>query len=414
MAGTVSIKEMPRALAQHLSILASEMNQSNVFSAIKEDIIDESEQGVAPDWYTDPDEFRSLHHVGEYFVIDDYRDENQTDKEVLLDMLSSESDAHYLDVFQIEEFPNVSLAVMIEVQGQRGVWLNGVGVFNSMTALEKHLLDQYSFAVAGNKSTLDPEFILEHNSLKIRESDIRFKDSLMDIHTISKEGIALIKELLAIKDPIVFEASCMDHGQGAVMLLASSEHKEALSESDFDLSFWFYEKYHELRESNNSYWGGGGEFCIGQKNKEIFVEYRITKGSFSGCTSPMEEQFLNNVSAQIYNRVEELRPDLPVDELMIYLDLDFSYSSDHGVDKNKGKIKSSIIGSDAPALTLADTDVLEKMLCQTCEDAAKLFEDDIPFGVEPSIQLSCENCFIEEVQFDAELYYDISSTFKLA
>jgi hypothetical protein len=168
---------MPRALAQHLSKLASEMNQSNVFSAIKEDIIDESEQGVAPDWYTDPDKFRSLHHVGEYFVIDDYRDENQTDVEVLLNMLSSESDEYYLDIFQIEEFPNVSLAVMVEVRGQGGVWLTGVGLFNSMTALERHLLDQYSFAIAGNKSTLNPEVILEHNSLKIRESDTRFKES---------------------------------------------------------------------------------------------------------------------------------------------------------------------------------------------------------------------------------------------
>lgn len=177
MARTVSTKEMPSALAEHLSKLASELNQSNEFSAIKEDIIDESEQGVAPDWYTDPEVFRSLHHVGEYLVIDDYRDENQTDEEVLLDMLSSESDEYYLDIFQIEEFPNISLAVMVEVRGQGGVWLTGVGVFISITALEKHLLDQYSFAVAGNKSTLNPEVILEHNRLKIRESDTRFKES---------------------------------------------------------------------------------------------------------------------------------------------------------------------------------------------------------------------------------------------
>ena len=177
MARTVSTKEMPSALAEHLSKLASELNQSNEFSAIKEDIIDDAEQGVAPDWYTDPDEFRSLHHVGEYFVIDDYRDENQTDEGVLLDMLSSESDEHYLDVFQIEEIPNIRLAVLVESQGQAGVWLTGVGVFNSITALEKHLLDQYSFAVTGNKSTLNPEVILEHNSLKLRESDTQFQES---------------------------------------------------------------------------------------------------------------------------------------------------------------------------------------------------------------------------------------------
>lgn len=235
----------------------------------------------------------------------------------------------------------------------------------------------------------------------------------MDIHTISKEGIALINELLTINDPIVFEASCMDHGQGAVMLLASSEHKEALSKSDFDLSFWFYETYLELCESNNSYWGGEGEFCISAQNNEIHVEYRISKGSFSECTSPMEEHYLNNVSSMLYNRVEELRPDLPVDELMIYLDIDFSYTSAGGVDKNTAKISASMIGSDAPALSPEDTEVLEQMLCKTCEEATDLFEDDIPSDVELSVQLSCENCFIEEVQFDAELYYDISSTFKL-
>lgn len=163
MSGTVSIKNMPSDLAVYLEGVAAAVTESQPFHAFEQDIVDESEQGDAPDWYTDPDEFRSLHHVGEFFAIEDYQDGTRTDEEILASMLSSESDENYLDVFPIKEFPGVQLAVIVESRGQWGAWFTGVGLFRSMSALERHLLETYSFVIGGSKSTLELSFILNHN-----------------------------------------------------------------------------------------------------------------------------------------------------------------------------------------------------------------------------------------------------------
>ena len=162
MSGTVSIKNMPSDLAEYLEGVAAAVTESEPFFAFEKEIIDESEQGVAPDWYTDHDEFRSLHHVGEFFDIEESEDDTLTDEEILASMLSSESDEYYLDVFPIKEFPWIQLAVIVESRGQWGAWFTGVGLFRSISALERHLLETYMFVIGGNKSTLELSFILNH------------------------------------------------------------------------------------------------------------------------------------------------------------------------------------------------------------------------------------------------------------
>jgi len=163
MSGTVSLKNMPSDLAIYLECVAAAVTESEPFFALEKEIVDESEQGIAPDWYTDPDEFRSLHHVGEFFVIEDYEDDTRTDEEILARMLTSESDENFLDLFPIKEFPEIQLAVIVESRGQWGAWFTGVGLFRSMSALERHLLETYSFVIGGSKSTLEFSFILNHN-----------------------------------------------------------------------------------------------------------------------------------------------------------------------------------------------------------------------------------------------------------
>ena len=235
----------------------------------------------------------------------------------------------------------------------------------------------------------------------------------MDRHTIPNEGIALIKDLLKIQTPIVFEASCMDHGQGAEMLLDSSEHKQALAASQFDLGFWFYEKYHELCESTGCYWGGGGDFSIEEQDGKIRVQFSISKGSFSGCTSPIEEQFFANISQTLYDQIEKLRPDIPIEELMIYIDFDFKFTSRNGVEENMAQIRVSTFEDDEQALSDSESAELAKRVCKVCEDAAQSFGSEIGADASLWINVSSKDAFIEQFEFDSDLYYGIDGTFEL-
>lgn len=235
----------------------------------------------------------------------------------------------------------------------------------------------------------------------------------MDTHTLPMEGIALIKDLLKIHTPIVLDASCMDHGQGAEMLLGSSEHEKALAASQFDLGFWFYEQYHELCESTGCYWGGGGDFSIDEHDGKICVQYSITKGSFSGCTSPIEDRFFANISELLSDKIEKVRPDLPIDESMIYIDFDFKFTSGSGVEENTAQIRVSTFEDDEQALSDSESAELAQLVCKACEDAAQSFESEI--GADPSlwINVSSKDAFIEQFEFDSDLYYGIDGTFEL-
>lgn len=117
MAGTISIKEMSFPLAEHIASLAVQVSKMQSFLPLAVNLLPEDEQGVSPDWYTDREQFRSIIHVGEWLVLDDHKEDGETDELVISALLSEESVEHYLDIFPIQEYPNVSLAVIVESRG---------------------------------------------------------------------------------------------------------------------------------------------------------------------------------------------------------------------------------------------------------------------------------------------------------
>jgi len=163
MAGTVSIKEMPPRVAEHIASLADKILRTHSFLSIDIDLIPEYQQGSAPDWYTDPDQFRSAIHVGEWLMLDDHKEDGETDEQVMSTLLSEESDENYIDIFPIDEYPGVSLAVLVESRGQWGTWFSGLGLLTSLQEFEEYLLREHSFIIGGGQSGLDVGDIVRHN-----------------------------------------------------------------------------------------------------------------------------------------------------------------------------------------------------------------------------------------------------------
>jgi len=73
----------------------------------------------------DPEQFRPFILVGEWLVLDDHMADVETDEQVISALLSKESDEHFLDIFPIDEYPGVSLAVLVESRRQCGCWFSG-------------------------------------------------------------------------------------------------------------------------------------------------------------------------------------------------------------------------------------------------------------------------------------------------
>ena len=163
MAGTISIKEMPHQLAEYIAPLAKQVSMMSSFLPLAIDLLPENEQGVAPDWYTEPEQFRSVIHVGKWLVLDDYKEDGETDEQVISALMSEESDEHYLDIFPIQEYPNVSLAVIVESRGQWGSWFSGIGLLTSLPDFEEYLLREHSFVIGGGQSCLDVKDVIRHN-----------------------------------------------------------------------------------------------------------------------------------------------------------------------------------------------------------------------------------------------------------
>jgi len=163
MAGTVSIKEMPPRLAEKIASLAEQVLRMHSFQPLGIDLLPDDEQGIAPDWYTDPDQFRSLIHVGEWLVLDDHKEDGGTDEQVMSTLLSKESDENYLDIFPVDEYPGASLAVLVESRGQWGTWFSGLGLLTSLQELEEYLLREHSFVIGDGQSGLDVGDIVRHN-----------------------------------------------------------------------------------------------------------------------------------------------------------------------------------------------------------------------------------------------------------
>ncbi|NVK30182.1 MAG: hypothetical protein HWE20_04220 [Gammaproteobacteria bacterium] len=163
MAGTVSIKGMPPRLAEHIASLAEQVWKMHSFLPLGIDLLPDHEQGSAPDWYTDPGQFRSVIHVGEWLVLDDHKEEGETDEQVISALLSEESDEHYLDIFPIDEYPGVSLAVLVESRGQWGTWFTGLGVLTSLPEFEEYLLREHSYVIGGGHCALEVLEVVRHN-----------------------------------------------------------------------------------------------------------------------------------------------------------------------------------------------------------------------------------------------------------
>jgi len=163
MSGTVSIANMPPRVAEHIAALAVQVSNIPAFLPFAIDLLPDEQQGVSPDWYTDPEQFRSVIHVGEWLVLDDHKEDGETDEQVISALLSEESVEHYLDIFPIQEYPNVSLAVIVESRGQWGSWFSGIGLLTSLADFEEYLLREHSFVIGGGQSCLDVKDVIRHN-----------------------------------------------------------------------------------------------------------------------------------------------------------------------------------------------------------------------------------------------------------
>jgi len=226
------------------------------------------------------------------------------------------------------------------------------------------------------------------------------------------EGIELIQALLQIESPIVFSADSMDHGQGASVRLTSAEHRDALEEAGFDLGFWLFELFWELCDENATYWAGDGRYSIAQQDDELLLSLELSKGSFAESDTPIEELFLSVLSQRLYDQAESMEPDVDIDELMFYVDLDLSYSSEDGFSVLTSQVTVESLDGQS-ALSPDTVQALSSSIIAAAKDAVEAFDGELPEGYSAWVRMSCKKLFIEEFESDAEAYYGGEAVYKL-
>lgn len=221
------------------------------------------------------------------------------------------------------------------------------------------------------------------------------------------EGIELIQALLQIESPIVFTADSMDHGQGAEVHLSSSEHQQGIEAADFDLGGWLFELWWDLCDESVTYWAGDGRFSILKTDNALRLNLTLSRGYFSECTTPIEDDFLQGLDQRVYERLKLIKPNVDENELMLYADLKLSYDSQKGFSSAKVSMREVNGGLDPETLgRLADSVLVD------CKGAMEAFDDELPEGYDGWVEVSCSDAFIEQFSSDAEIRYGAEIIFE--
>lgn len=231
---------------------------------------------------------------------------------------------------------------------------------------------------------------------------------------IDHDEISLIREALTLESPIVFEASCMDHGQGAEMLLLSHSHKELFDAAHFDISSWLYDLFNDLIDKEGFWWAGNGFMKIAHSGEELFLEATFTKGYYNECSSPFEEHFLSSFEQKLSAWASNIRPDVNSEWLNLKFTTDFEYMSEKKINKNKIVVEVENTDDSGIRFSRVDEALLGSEILSHLLRACKVWEEEIDSCTDSSwIRLKMKNLYQEDFCHEANYDYGALVRYKL-
>lgn len=232
--------------------------------------------------------------------------------------------------------------------------------------------------------------------------------------SIPKEGLELISSALDVHSPISFEASCMDHGQGASLGLVSKEHEKLLQDSSFDLWFFLFDSYWGLCEREGFYWAGDGGYEIYKLGESLAMKVEFSKGYFCECDSEFEESFFKDLPERIRKYILEANPEIPVDEWNTELSVELEYSLEEGIIKSTCEVFCADFHDSSLVMDAETSKSVAARLSTELTNATNEWADNLPENTtEAHLSLKGQKIFIYELPADLELDYGATCQYTL-
>ena len=195
--------------------------------------------------------------------------------------------------------------------------------------------------------------------------------------SIDTELEALLNNCLLLESPLVYEASAMDHGQGAELILRSESHSSLIESYDMDIGYWLTELFYTLRDENGFSWAGDAIFEISNQDGKLLLSVSFSNGSYCECLGEFETALFEDYELKLNNFIRQVRPKLSLDLVDCLFDIDCKYASNLGSETDHVKFNIFFDGIGISALTPLEQQILSTSLKSEILSAFLAWEDDV-------------------------------------